>query len=294
MKAIVLFALLAIYTGCNLSLDSEPTNLKTGLTFVKLAGARISYDTYTILYYVNITQYRSITKTVRMFLNYARNENNRIERSRKSSYKEEFRGKTMMGVNAFDTMLDQAEVLLKHMIRDESDIEAYQQKESSRNKRAIEFVGDALNWAFGTLNADAAREYDKQIESLRNDSKRIHNLSNEQTVLIRESLELNNKSQADLRMQLTKISQKIEEYNDEMYSKTLWMDCQVAMIEGITMIKMLETEHRRLTSHILGCLEDTVSGRITQLIPKDKLTEDLVQVSKFLKEDQMLPIDFML
>lgn len=294
MKAIVLFTLLVIFARRHFSLDFEPTDIKAGLTFVKLSGARISYDTYTILYYVDIAQYKNITQMVKKFLDYAKQENDKMEWSSKSSYKEDDEEKVKMGVNAFYTMLGQAEVLLGHMMRDEADIEAYQQREGGRNKRAIEFVGDFLNYAFGTLNADAAREYDRKIENMHNDSSRIHNLLNEQTVLIKESLALNNKSQADLRKQLNKIAEKVELYNDESYSRTLWMDAQVAMLEGITMIKMLESEHQRLTSQIIGYLEDTVSGKITQLIPKDRLTNDLVQVSKFLKEDQKLPIDFML
>lgn len=43
---------------------------------------------------------------------------------------------------------------------------------------------------------------------------------------------------------------------------------------------------------ILRCLEEVVSGKITQLIPKERLTSDLFQLEKILREDQKLPIDF--
>lgn len=70
------------------------------------------------------------------------------------------------------------------------------------------------------------------------------------------------------------------------FEKFKWLDTEVAMTESITMIKLLESAHQRLMTQIMGCLEDTVSGKITQLIPKDRLVNDLVRVAKFLKKDQ--------
>lgn len=284
MNLCVLFIILVTGIGDNLSLDFQPTDLKAGLTFVKLSKARISYDTYTILYHIEIAQYKNITKTVRKFLELAEHENVRLG-------KHEDRD---IGSYTFRAMLDQAQALLNHMIRDETDIEAYQQKGDARKKRALEFVGDLLHWAFGTMNADAAREYDRKIQNLHNDSSRIHNLLGEQTVLIKETLVLNKKTQSDLSGQMRKISDRVNRFIQSTYMQFNWLDTEVAMSESMTMIKMLESEHKRLTTQIMRCLEDTVSGKITQLIPQDKLINDLVQVSKFLKEDQKLPIDFII
>lgn len=277
MNLNVFFVILAIYAGGNLSLDFEPKDLKAGLTFVKLSKARISYDTYTILYYVDISQYKNITKSVETFLKAARQENNRLNYSK-----------------VFKSLLDQATVLLDHMKRDEADIEAYQQKIADRKKRALEFVGDFFHWAFGTMNADTAREYDRKIEYLHNDTNRIHNIIQEQTVLIKETLALNNKSYTDLQTQLNVITDRINFYKKELFAKFNWLDTEVSMLGSISMVKMLEAEHQRVSIQIMRCLEDTVSGKITQLIPQDRLIEDLRQVSKFLKEDQKLPIDLIM
>lgn len=279
MNLNVLFVILTVCIGYNVSLKFDPMNQKTGLTFVELSKARISYDTYTILYYVDIEQYKNITKTIEEFIAYAN-----VECKKLTS-------------DTCKIMLNQATVLMDHMKRDESDIEAYQlkntQKSHSKKKRAIEFVGDIFHWAFGLMNADAARDYDQKIDNLYNDSSRLHKLLNEQTILIKETLLINNKTYSNLEKQLVKINREISIVKN-FYTRFNWAQAELAVTESIAMIKMLESEHRRVTFQILRCLEDTVSGKITQLIPKERLINDLVQVSKYLKEEQKLPIDFIL
>lgn len=252
MNVKIIFIVLTICIGCRVSLKFEPMDQKTGLTFVKLSSARISYDTYTILYYIDIDQYKNKTKMVENFTTKSKHECKRLTSS------------------TCDIMLNQATILLNHMKRNESDIEAYQQKYKNngfdeRKKRALEFVGDFFHWAFGTMNAETARKYDRKIESLQGDSKRFHNLLREQTVLIKETLTLNNKTYNDMQKQLKKMSQEVQFYIDQLFSKFNWAQAELVFTEGSTMIKMLESEHRRLTLQILRCLEDTVSGKITQV-----------------------------
>lgn len=275
MNLKVIFIFLTISIGLNFSLNFEPLDTKTGLTFIKRSMARISYDTYTILYYIDITQYKNITKIVETFLNQTNVECNSL------------------GSHTCRAMLDQAEVLLNHMKRDEMEIEAYQQKLTNRKKRAIEFIGDFYHWAFGLMNADSAREYDQKIEGLQNDSNRFHNLLQEQTILIKESLTLNNKTMGILENHIQKTAKQIKRYIDEQFHRLNWLQAEVVLTEGTDLIKMLETEHHRLTLQILKCLEDTIFGKITQLIPKNKLQDDLLVISKFLKDEQKLPIDLM-
>lgn len=67
---------------------------------------------------------------------------------------------------------------------------------------------------------------------------------------------------------------------------------EATFTEAMTLIKMFETEHHRLTLQILKYLEDTATGKITQLIPKENLMTDQIQLEKLFREDQKLPIDF--
>lgn len=275
MNTIAIMAIFFLLTGSYNSLDYEQRDQKTGLTFVKLAKAKISYDTYTILYYVDISEYRNLTLTIEKFLLQADKECERLQTS--------FTCKTLLG---------QAKTLLTHMQRDEIDIQAYQQKIHLRKKRAIEIIGDFYHWAFGLMNAATAREYEQKIENLQSDTKRLHNLAQEQTILIKETLSLNNKTISDLSKHLTRISESISHYFEIEFQKVNWIHSELTFTEAITIIKLIETEHRRSTQQILRCLEEVVSGKITQLIPEERLINDLSHIEKFLREDQKLPIDF--
>lgn len=259
---------------CN-TLNFEPLDQKAGITFVKLSKARISYDTYTILYHIDISQYKNITKTIDIYLNHANMECEKIE------------SKTCKA------MLDQAQILLSHMKRDESDIEAYQQKTLYRERRALESIGNFYHWAFGLMNAEAAREYDRKIENLQNDSGRFHNLLEEQTILVKESLITNNKTLARLEDHMEKMTKKVKFYLTSVYDHLNWFQAESSITESVTLMKMLESEHKRLTAQILRSLEEIITGKINQLIPKEKITIDLLEINKYLKEEQKLPINLL-
>lgn len=85
--------------------------------------------------------------------------------------------------------------------------------------------------------------------------------------MIRETLALNNKTQEDLWDQIRNISAEVDLYTEATYRQFNSLDTEVAMSESMAINKMLESEHKRLTSQIMQCLEDTVPGKITQLIP---------------------------
>lgn len=274
MDQYILISLILICTGNINPLNFETRDQQTGLTFVKLAKSRISYDTYTILYHIDITQYKNLTIIVENFLNEAEQQAWKLK------------------TTTMKTVLNKTRVLLNYMRRDEVDIEAYQQKPMNRQKRAIEFVGDILHWAFGVMNAETAREYDERITQLAEDNNRIHNLEEEQTILIRESLAITNKTADILNGQMKRLQDYVSRYVDNTHDHLNWVQGELSFTEAVLFIKILETEHNRITQQILKCLEDVVTGKITQLIPKENLVKDLFFIEKLLREDQKLPIDF--
>lgn len=269
----ILIFLIIACTGYISPLNFEARDQQTGLTFVKLAKSRISYDTYTILYHFDISQYKNLTTIIKNFLNEAEKENK-------------------INSSVGKLLIEKARILLTYMQRDEIDIEAYQQKPAIRQKRAKEFVGDFLHWAFGVMNAETARQYEEKIAILEDDNNRKHNLEEEQTILIKEVLAINNKTTSVLIEQMDRLKNNVQDYLNYAHSDAKWVRGEVAFSESILIVKILETEHHRLTQQILKCLEDVVSGKITQLIPKENLIKDLFYIEKLLREDQKLPIDF--
>lgn len=271
------FEIILLIFGSSMAFQFEKQDVKTGLTFIKQSEARISYDTYTIVYYLDITEYKKLTKTVENFINEADVQCKR------------FHSTDSDGLKICYVMIHHLKKQLKYMQRDELDIEAYQQKPSK--KRAIEIVGSFLHWAFGLMDTETAKEYDIKIENIGNDSQRFHNLLQEQTALIKETIELNNKTQNDLNLTMRKIKEFIRVLNSERIHEKE-MNAEMVFQQGVSLANILISIHRRVSQQILHCLEEVVSGKISQLIPKDRLTQDLIHVGTFLKENQRLPIDF--
>lgn len=264
----------AIFIGTNWSLDFKQEDQNTGLTFVKLAKARISYDSYTILYHLDISQYLNLTVLIGQFVDFGKFECKRLNSQ------------------VCSDMLDQLSTQLIHMKRDEIDIQAYQQKTSHRQKRAIEFIGSIYHWAYGLMDADTARAYDDKIQRLANDSSRFHSILQDQTLLIKESLRVNNQTFNHFHRTLNKIMHMVNVYARESWHRVDWLGAEVGFIEGVTVMKNVISEHRRFSQQILRCLEEVVSGKIIQLIPGERLIGDLIEVEKLLRENQKLPIDF--
>lgn len=268
---IQLFPLFIIYITIH-AINFQPQNNNAGISFIELAKARISYDSYTILYHIDVTQYKNLTLTVKNFID----ENQNLCKEIKDI--------------TCETLIIQLTSQLNYMKRDEYDIEAYQQKNSK--KRSIEFIGSILHWAFGLLDADTARDYDTKIENLNNADARTFNILNEQTTLIKETIELNNKTSANLQFQIQRIKTFTNDYQNKLNELSNYMNLQLLFTQGITIMKFITMEHHRISQQILRCLEDVIAGKITQLIPKENLVEDLTQIGTLLKENQRLPIDF--
>lgn len=79
MKFQTLLILLSTFIGNNLSLDFVPQDQNTGLTFVKLAKAKISYDSYTIVYHLDISQYLNLTVMIERFISFGWRECTRLK-----------------------------------------------------------------------------------------------------------------------------------------------------------------------------------------------------------------------
>lgn len=272
MSLRILLFFIAVYFGISSSFHFEPRNQKAGLTFVKQSKARISYDSYTMLYHLDLTEYKKLINLVSKFINDA------------NVHCKELRS------NNCRSLLNQLITHLNHLKRDDLDIEAYQQR--SRGKRALEFYGSFLHWAFGLMDAATAREYDMKINEIQNKTGRFHNILQEQTILIREMIKLNNESISHLEVQIKNIKQHVGEYYKYAHNHMNWVYADVSFTSGVTFAKFIVMEHQRLSQQILRCLEDVASGKITQLIPREKLISDLIEIETHLCENQKLPIDY--
>lgn len=250
------------------SINFKPQEHKTGLIFVKLAKARVSYDSHTVVYHVDISEFKTISSSV----------------ERGIADVEKYCKDLTCGF-----IIQQLRGQLLHMERDEQDIEAYQQ--FKRPKRAIEWMGSVFHWAFGLMDADTARKYDDAINSLNNNTERLHNIEKNQITLIQETIKVTNGTANQLKKQI----HELEFQNESIQKKTLTIELVLytndLVMKSLTIIKLMILEHQRIAKQLVQLLEDSISGKITQLVPIERLSKDLTTVEHELHEDQRLPIN---
>lgn len=250
----------------------------TGLMFLELTKGRVSYDSYTMVYHMDISNYETITPYVEKC----------IESINKLC--------TIKMVDDCNIILKQLEEHLVYMKQDEADINAYQQfSQEGRQRRAIEFIGKFYHWAFGLMDADTARKYDEKINELQRESSRLHSIQQEQISFIKEDIHANNYSYHMLQEKIDALDKKVSEvyFNlSEALSETLIeIQTKDEIIELVQIIQSMIMQHRRLSELILRSVENAVNGKINQLVPLKKLSDDLSTIEKELPEYQKLPVN---
>lgn len=254
------------------SLIYEEREYNSGLIFVALSKARVSYDSYSLIYHVDISRLKNLTSTVATCI-----ESINLLCGRLNDQ------------DHCRLIKDQLADHYEHMARDELDIESYQQR--SRSKRAIEWIGSFFNWAFGLLDADSAREYDEVINNLGNNTDRQHNLIHEQATIIKEQINLNNYT-------FIRIVERVKKLKSEIFGILMMNDLDIRQLnisdkvnKAVSMTNLIIMQHQKIAQQILHCLENGLSGKITQLIPATTIASDLSGIEKNLKDFQKLPID---
>lgn len=251
-----------------------PGEEKAGLIFKNIGRARISYDSYTVVYHLDIGGYLDITQTI------ADNINRMWNLCRLSN-----------DIDC-DLTMENIKNHVEYMRADEYDINAYRVSEKpKRSKRAIEFIGKIFHWAIGLVDAETARGYCDKINELQNTTERIHQDQQKQLALVRESLELNSQSFANLKRYINETTIRMGEFFGIIQEKIKSLHHAQKFNEIVNVVTLMIIEHGRLSKQILRLLEETIQGKISQLIQPTELKRDLTIIRNKLHEQQMLPID---
>lgn len=265
---------------------TEEKSGHSGLVFVKVADAKVSYDTYTIVYHIDLNYYYKILKMITQYTTDLKTKCNKLNS------------------NTCNIVIESIETQIDYMKRDEIDINAYQQKQTETEtdsnshhiqKRAIEFIGSAFHWMFGLMDADTARAYDEKINELIKKASKLEFQHINQTVFIQETIGTINNSFHKVNIQMTQLNNKIDFYLSQLESwnmQLLRIEAETEMLKAETVMQNLISEHKTISRLLLKSLENAISGRINQLIPSFNLQRDLFAIHRILPMNQMLPINF--
>lgn len=186
MKLTLVFISLSTIFGIS-TLDFKEHTDNSGLIFETLSKARVSYDSYTVLYHINIPNLREERIRMEIFLSQIQSVCVKIHD------------------DSCNAIINQLKLHIEYMKWDELDIEAYQLRPDIRKKRAIEWVGSFYHCPFGLMDAESAKEYNDRINFLQSDTHRFRELLEEHTILIREEISFTNKTISNIDYQLDKI-----------------------------------------------------------------------------------------
>lgn len=183
---------------------------------------------------------------------------------------------------------------LKHqfnfMQSDETDINSY--RIYQRIKRGLfNFGGKILNWLYGVIDNDTAMDYVEKINELENITKREHEIQSEQLLIIKETLKVNNDSFNLLNNKLDETMQKLKNIQTYSVKAIAKLQLDERFLELTNVAQLIIMEHERLSSQVLKSLENTITGKISQLIPLKTLTQDIQKLAGIISESQKLPID---
>lgn len=113
----------------------------TGMIFIKMNQARVSYDTFTLLYDIDLSGYLQMTEMVAKCIN---------ELERLCTHLHE--SNCML---AIDKLRDH----LKHMVDDENGISSFRITLRRKTRGLLNLGGKVLHYVFGLIDEETAMEY---------------------------------------------------------------------------------------------------------------------------------------
>lgn len=266
ISIIVLF----IFLNGTTAMEFEKKEYKSGLIFREKSKARISYDSFTILYHANVTDYFGIKNEVSKCIDH-------MIKICEISYQE-----------ICQIQIISKQHRLKYLEKDELDINMYQLKSDIREKRAINFVGKFLHWAFGIMDADTAEEYDEKINDLQENAKELLKIDTHSLLFIKENIIANNKSFVELANYTNSIFKSIDILTKQN-AKQHNTDSLLLLLDKITELWL--SEHNHISKQIKNHLDGAIYGKISQLVSIKQFTKDLTKIEQLLPENQRLPIN---
>lgn len=111
----------------------------------------------------------------------------------------------------------------------------------------------------------------------------------EQLILLRKSLTLSNETYIQVKKLVNETIVKINDLNhfaSESTRVTRKLQLDERLLELSDLAQLFISEHKRYSAQILKNLENTLTGKISQLIPIKSLKEDILKVSQYLNENQ--------
>lgn len=269
-----MFAILALIFLCHGALAKLNTTIipkGVPILFNRLADAQVSFETYRIIYAVNLTEYYRIEQQMKTAIEKLKEHCPSDPQSIRTSY-------------CRATVL-QLEKRLEEANYDDDNLAGY------RIKRFCHWCGDFLHYSTGVVDADSAKIWTDHINRVQNETalqtREIYN----QTAIFKTFMETNNRTTESTQKALNRLRLSLNEVSNHEEKQIAFIQQRLIDQETLQLANAALTEHERVHAKLRAIMVNTKRGRIPEIIRKDMLTQQLKDISSALPADQRLPID---
>lgn len=244
----------------------EPSTIDTGIAFIEMGKAAITHTTWQLCYYYDLEDYF--------------NQINRIEEAISDI-------KTLCG---FSPEKKECEILLEllenHMENSKYNAERVESfQNAKRKKRApLGYLGDLNAYLFGYMTQEDGEEIAKKIEKIRTKVLKHQDLFEQQISIIEQSVNINNKTYNDFKRGVTELSKNINDFE-----KNVEINKKIGVLTDIATLIIMS--HSQISNTIMNILQNSVNGKIINLISQKQIKKDLQNIVENLKNNQKLPIN---
>lgn len=152
-----------------------------------------------------------------------------------------------------------------------------------RNKRSLDFVGEALHWAFGIMDEKSARSIVEKVEGVQEGEVRTYELLDKEVTVVRRAydrvagpLESITREVEDMRKFLTWSSQGESRLVQAERARVVSLEFRVDMLERLSRISVSLLEAQGIQQSELAILDDLMGGRLHPRVLSDGELSNLV------------------
>lgn len=249
-----------------------PMGIDSGFLYTEMGRAHVSYDTYKIVYYVNLTDFYEMVPKLKTL----------IDKSSEICTKlNDGLCKTI--VNQINNQVDEAELDGSMVLK------------ARRRRRGedgvCEWCGEIISILTGLEDAKGMCETKSIVKELQTNQQRDHELVKNQTMILKASIDLNSRTFEELGKRFSEMNHTLSQLERDMDFKFKTDKMKTVTHDLIQLATLVLMQHNKLTNKIKSNLEMARKGQLTELIPISSLKNDLERIVLKLKRGQMLPTD---
>lgn len=216
-------------------LKFQPTNYEAGLTFIKLNKVEVTRTTWQMLYFYDLSDYFVQIEKIQIIID-------QIEvLCQKSTQKE-----------SCNILLD---LLKKHMENSQMNAERVESFSTNRRKRwaPLGYVGDLYAYVLGFMTKEDAEGMINNIEKLQEVTNYQQKLLKDQTLIIQQTVQINNKTYNELKQNVENLSSKLNEVE-----RNRTIDFHITTLTQIA--TLIIQNHDQVSSTLTNILQNSVNG----------------------------------